>query len=99
MLYVDSLHSGNTASCRWLLEVLACAKLTDCAGLLELSLELFQSALDVFAFFYWYNNHFLNHPLFLFAVAKVVKYFNIHSFFEYFLTFVNISHIIYQGSS
>ena len=65
MLYIDSLLLRNAADLTRLLEILACAELTDCTGLLELTLELFKSALNILAFFYWYDNHALNHPLFL----------------------------------
>lgn len=65
MLYVDCLHLGNTTLYRRLLEILTGAKLTDCAGLLELPLELFERALNVLSFLYWYDNHALNHLLFL----------------------------------
>ena len=65
MLYVDSFLLCYSANFARLLEILACAELTDCTGLLELTLELFKSALNILAFFYWYDNHALNHPLFL----------------------------------
>lgn len=57
MLYIDSLLSGYSANFARLLEVLACAELAYGTGLLELALELFKSALNVFTFFYWYDNH------------------------------------------
>lgn len=77
MLYIDSLLHGNAADFARLLEVLACAELAYGTGLFELALEFLKSALNVLTFFYWYDNHALNHPLFLFAAAKVANYFNI----------------------
>ena len=77
MLYVDSLSLRNSTDLARLLEVLACAELADSTGLFELALEFLKRALNVLTFFYWYDNHALNHPLFLFAAAKVANYFNI----------------------
>ena len=57
MLYIDSLLMCNSLLCRRLLEVLACAKLTDSTGLLELSLEFLKSSLDVLAFLDWNYDH------------------------------------------
>ena len=76
MLYIDSLSPGNSTDLARLLEVLACAEFAYGTGLFELALEFLKSALNVLTFFYWYDNHALNHPLFLFAAAKVVIYFN-----------------------
>jgi len=58
VLHVDSLLHGFPLDLGRLLERLAGTELADGTGLFELSLELFQSALDVFAFFNRYNNHF-----------------------------------------
>ena len=64
-LYVDSLFLGHSLLDGRLLEVLACAKLADCTGLLEFTFEALQCAFNVVAVFYWYDNHALNHLLFL----------------------------------
>lgn len=71
MLHIDGLLLRNAADFARLLEILACAELTDGTGLFELTLELFQSALNILTIFYWYDNHALNHPLFSFEVAKI----------------------------
>ena len=56
VLDVDSLLLRNAADFGRLLEVLAGAHLTDGTGLLEFALELFERALDVFAFFNGYDD-------------------------------------------
>ena len=76
MLYIDSLSPCNSTDFARLLEVLACAELAYGTGLFELALEFLKSALNVLTFFNWYDNHALNHPLFLIEGAKVVNYFN-----------------------
>ena len=43
---------------RWLVELLTCAEFLYDTCFLKLSLELLEGLLDVFALFYWYNNHF-----------------------------------------
>ena len=65
VLNIDSLHLGHPALHRRLLEILAGPQLANGAGLLELPLELFERALNVLSFLYWYDNHALNHLLFL----------------------------------
>lgn len=80
MLHIDSLLHLNSLLYRWLLKVLPCAKLTDCAGLLEFPLESLESSLYVLTFFYRYYDHLLYHPLFacfsFLAGAKVLKLFS-----------------------
>ena len=57
VLNIDSLHLGHPALHRRLLEILAGPQLANGAGLLELPLEFLQRAIDIFTFFYWYDNH------------------------------------------
>ena len=57
VLDVDGFHPGRSLLHRRLLEILAGTHLTDSAGLLELSLEFLQSALDVLAFLYGNYDH------------------------------------------
>ena len=64
VLDVNGLLLCNAALYGRLLEILAGAHLTDSTRLFELTLELFQSALDVFAFFYLYNDHSFITPFF-----------------------------------
>jgi hypothetical protein len=73
MLYVDCLLFLHAPCYGRLLEILPGAKLTDRTGLLELSLESFESTLDIFAFLDRYYDHFLEITPFFLAGAKVVK--------------------------
>lgn len=57
MLDVNGLLLCNAALYGRLLEILAGAHLADSTRLLELTLELFQCALDILTFFYLYYNH------------------------------------------
>ena len=75
MLYIDGLSPGYAALLGWLLEILACTKLTDSSGLLELPLEFLESPFDVLSFLYWYDNNFFKSPPFLFSGAKIVNNF------------------------
>ena len=57
VLDVDGFHPRRSLLHRRLLKILAGTHLTNSAGLLELSLELLQSALDVLAFLYGNYDH------------------------------------------
>ena len=50
---------------RWLVKLLTTTQLLYNTCLLELSLELLESLLNVLAFFYWYNNHLFYFKLFM----------------------------------
>ena len=52
VLHLLALHN------RWLVKLLTVANFLDDASFLGLSLELFESSLNVFALFYRYNNHY-----------------------------------------
>ena len=63
-LLCDTLLDGR------LLEILAGAHLADCTRLLELALELFKGALDIFAFFNLYDDHSFITPFFIFGPQR-----------------------------
>lgn len=73
VLYVDSLFLGHSLLDGRLLEVLACAKLADCTGLLEFTLEALQCAFNVVAVFDRYDNHAFKAPPFFFWDRKGMK--------------------------
>ena len=57
VLNIDGLLLSDTLADRRLLEVLAGTQLANRSGLLELSLKLLKSLLDIVTFLYWYDNH------------------------------------------
>lgn len=57
VLNIDGLLLSDTFADRRLLEVLAGTQLANRSGLLELSLKLLKSLLDIVTFLYWYDNH------------------------------------------
>lgn len=65
MLNVDGLHFSHTSFNARFLEILAGTEFADSSSLFEFSLEFLKSFLYVLSVFYRYDNHSLNHPLFL----------------------------------
>ena len=57
VLNIDGLLLSDTLADRRLLEVLAGTQLANRSGLLELSLKLLKSLLDIVTFLNWYDNH------------------------------------------
>lgn len=87
---------------RGFVKLLTCAKFFYNAGLLEFSLEFFESSLNVLALFNRYYNHFLS--LFLVYIisyyakcgAKIVTIFLLTKLFRYFLLFNEKSRVFYK---
>lgn len=59
LLHVNRFHHFLAVSNRRLLESLTAAKFFYNAGFFKFTFEFLQSAFDVLAFFYLYDNHFL----------------------------------------
>ena len=57
-VHVNGVLHLDTLQNRWLVKLLASTHFLDDASLFSLSLELFESSLDVLAFFYRYDNHY-----------------------------------------
>src|SRR5574344_958399 len=58
LLYVNGVFHLKSLKYRWFVELLTCAEFFYYTCLFKLSLELLEGLLNVFAFLYWYNNHF-----------------------------------------
>ena len=59
MLHVDGVHFFLTFCDGWFFELLTAAEFFYDACFFEFAFEFFEGAFDVFAFFNWYNNHFV----------------------------------------
>ena len=59
LLNVYGTFSLQSVDYRWLVELLSCSQFLNNTCLFKFSLELLQRFFNVFAFFYWYYNHFV----------------------------------------